>query len=171
MFPIRLLEEQDLPAYRSARLHCLHTYPESFTTNVQEEMEKEAMLFELHIKTADPDNFLFGAFDLDVCIGLCGFLRHQRQRIRHSGMLVHMYVHPKYTGRGIGKQLVSAVTEQAFSLSGMEQITLNVVADNERAVRVYEKLGFEKYGLLENFFRMDKGYADQLMMVKTKPTK
>ena len=57
-----------------------------------------------------------------------------------SGLLLDLFVEPPLHGRGIG----SALMEAAFTLAeaeGAVRLTWNVRADNEAALRLYERLG------------------------------
>lgn len=50
---------------------------------------------------------------------------------------------------------------------GYEQAELEVVANNENAIALYEKLGFEKYGCFPNNMKYSDGeYADACWMMK-----
>ena len=51
----------------------------------------------------------------------------------------------EYWGLGLGKALTNACIRCAKS-AGYEQLELNAVAENERAVSLYRSLGFEKFG-------------------------
>ena len=51
----------------------------------------------------------------------------------------------EYWGMGIGTRLTEACIECAKQ-AGYEQVELQVVADNERAVSTYNKLGFTEFG-------------------------
>jgi RimJ/RimL family protein N-acetyltransferase len=59
--------------------------------------------------------------------------------------IVRVLVDPAQRGRGLGEQLVAAVIDRA-SADGIGRLTLNVVATNAGAIRLYEKLGFEHVG-------------------------
>jgi diamine N-acetyltransferase len=48
---------------------------------------------------------------------------------------------------------------------GMHRISLHVIADNRRAVHVYQKLGFKIEGTMkDSYFGEDRKYHDELMM-------
>ena len=50
---------------------------------------------------------------------------------------------------------------------GIEQLELEVVADNDRAIALYKKIGFEKMGTFPHNMKYKDGkYADAYWMVK-----
>ena len=53
-----------------------------------------------------------------------------------------MYVAPEYRGQGIIQAIISQLLEWSRS-QGVSDFYLDVYADNESAVRAYEKFGFE----------------------------
>ncbi|WP_290055293.1 GNAT family N-acetyltransferase [Amycolatopsis solani] len=59
--------------------------------------------------------------------------------------LTHLEVLEKYRSKGVGRALIKAVEKHAASL-GNERITLAVRTDNDRAARLYERLGYEDWG-------------------------
>ena len=73
----------------------------------------------------------------------------------------------KYTGLGIGRIMI----ERLFALGremGLEQIELDVVTSNTRAISLYMKLGFEVCGMLPRSMKYrDGSYAGEYRMVKT----
>ena len=166
MITIQLLGPQHSSAYRKARLDCLYHFPDKFGTTYEEEVAKPVLFMESMLKEENPNVFMFGAFDGENCIGLCGFIRQSRNRTLHRGELVQMYVHPNYHGKGIAKQLVQHTIDEAFQIPGIEQISLSAVANNTAAISLYKKTGFEHYGLAKNYFRInDTTYTDQVFMI------
>lgn len=65
---------------------------------------------------------------------------------RH-GHIFMVYVAPKHRRRGIGSALVRHAANWAKQ-RGDRQITLQVFLNNEPAVNLYEKLGYQPYSLL-----------------------
>lgn len=53
---------------------------------------------------------------------------------------------PAWFGRGLGSEAVALVVAHAFSQMGLRRLTLDVRADNPRAIRSYEKSGFVETG-------------------------
>ncbi|OPC56353.1 GNAT family N-acetyltransferase [Elizabethkingia miricola] len=58
-----------------------------------------------------------------------------------------MYVKPDYRGKGVNRLIVDELTNWSRD-QGISEIRLEVYADNESAVKAYEKAGFESHILL-----------------------
>jgi ribosomal protein S18 acetylase RimI-like enzyme len=108
---------------------------------------------------------MFGAFAPDGnLIGIVGFIRGNREKTRHRGEVVQMYVDPKFGGQGIGSRLLRELINAAFKLKDMESLELTVVANNTSAVKLYEKLGFKVFGVQKNYFKAGDKYWNQMFM-------
>ena len=164
----RRLSPPDAPTYRAIRLRCLQEFPGAFGSSYAEEVEKEKLLFESHIETEHPENFLMAAFDAVDCIGICGFLREAKLKTRHRGHILQMCVLPGYQGRGIGRKLLARTIDKAFTQEGLEQIILGVVQDNASAGRLYEQLGFVEYGLMPGYMKVAGERVAARLMMKMK---
>jgi len=57
-----------------------------------------------------------------------------------------VYITPAHRGQGVLASLVDAVAEWSLSV-GRRELMLEVVVGNDRAVRAYERLGFEDTGV------------------------
>ena len=75
-------------------------------------------------------------------------------------------LYQKYCGLGLGRHLMEFALELAKDC-GYEQAELEVVADNARAIALYESMGFEIYGRHPRDVKYDDGsYADALLMTR-----
>ena len=69
-----------------------------------------------------------------------------------------------YWGLGIGRALMEACIECARK-AGYEQLELNVVGDNTRAITMYQKAGFEEFGRNPRGFKSRlSGYQELVYM-------
>ncbi|KAI4734426.1 acetyltransferase [Aureobasidium sp. EXF-12298] len=59
--------------------------------------------------------------------------------------LQRIYLHPEAQGRGVGKLLIQRIEGEARK-QGFSNLWLAVYEKNDKAFRIYEKLGFRKVG-------------------------
>lgn len=83
---------------------------------------------------------------------------------QHCGSL-GMGLLPPWRGSGVGRQLLQACLDKALT-KGLTRITLEVRADNGRAIALYERLGFEREALKQRALRYDGAYFDAWQMVR-----
>jgi ribosomal protein S18 acetylase RimI-like enzyme len=82
----------------------------------------------------------------------------------HVWHVTGLAVDPEFEGRGAGRALMHALIELARERGG-RRMTLRVFAPNERARRLYERLGFEVEGVLRGEFMVGRGeYVDDVFM-------
>jgi RimJ/RimL family protein N-acetyltransferase len=79
-------------------------------------------------------------------------------RFSHQGEL-SVTVLEKYWGMGIGSHLVEMLLSHAKSV-GLKSVNLFVRSDNERAISLYKKYGFEKVGTYKSYFYIKGKYFD-----------
>jgi GNAT superfamily N-acetyltransferase len=56
----------------------------------------------------------------------------------------NVFTHPEYRGRGYGSATTTAVVAELLALE-IRDVVLNVGQENDRAISIYERLGFERY--------------------------
>ena len=114
---------------------------------------------------SDQNIMLLGFVDGEYA-GNCSLMGMGAARFKHRASL-GIALYQKYTGRGIGKAMIGKLIEIARE-HNLEQIELEVVADNQRAVSLYRKMGFEIFGTLPNNMKYQDGtYADAYWMMKS----
>jgi ribosomal protein S18 acetylase RimI-like enzyme len=145
-------------------LACLKKVPDYFGSTYEEEVLNPKLMFETFIENDSPDHFMFGALDEERLIGITGFNRMARQRAMHRGELVQVYVESNYRGQSIGEKLIRHVLEYVFTLVGIEQVQLSVIASNQNAIKLYEKIGFKTLGVQPRYFKVGDTYMDQQFM-------
>ena len=107
----------------------------------------EAVVSYLH-SMAEAGNPYFVALDGDRVVGGCDVVADSRVGLTHTGRL-GIFVVDGYRGQGVGRRLMGAVLAAAWE-QGLTRIELEVLADNARAIRLYESLGFEHEGRRRN---------------------
>ncbi len=86
-----------------------------------------------------------------------------RPRRRHVGAL-GMGVHDDWQGKGVGTALMRAGIELADKWLNLTRLELEVYTDNEPAIRLYERFGFEREGTLRRHAFRDGRYVDAYVM-------
>lgn len=64
------------------------------------------------------------------------------------------------TGMGYGKEAMHLLFKYAFNIINLQKITLKVAGFNDKAISIYEKIGFVKEGTLEKHIFFDGIYSD-----------
>lgn len=86
----------------------------------------------------------FVAVEGEHVVGWCDAIPHWADALKHRAGL-GMGVLNDYRGRGIGKDLLRTCLDKART-NGVKRIDLEVRADNEIAISLYEKFGFVHEG-------------------------
>ena len=135
-------------------------YPEEVNITV----EKEKGLLQWFVDS-DRDLMIVAEVDGKI-VGNCSFSPIGRKmRIRHR-CSIGIALYENSWGLGIGTALLSLLIEKAAEC-GYEQMELDVVSRNDRAVKLYEKMGFVKCGNKPRAMKHKDGtYDDEIMMVK-----
>jgi len=112
-----------------------------------------------------------GVFNLLACvdgepigqIGLHTFPTSARRR--HVGQ-IGMAVRDDWQGKGAGSALMQAVIELGEKWLSLKRFELEVYTDNEPAIRLYKKFGFQIEGTMACFAFRDGQFADTYMMAR-----
>ena len=160
---LRRLTPDDVVAYRSIRLQALAEYPAAFLSSAEEESAEQ---LEWHAKRLAETNetVMLGAFVDQALIGMVGYGRNARRKVRHTGFIRAMFVTSEWQGRGIGTALLKQALAELRQRDGLRQIYLEVVAGNVAAVELYKRLGFVPYGLQPDALCIDGVFQDDMLM-------
>jgi len=83
----------------------------------------------------------------------------------HIAYLGGVAIHPDFASRGLGEQMMREILSLAKQ-SGHLRIELSTATINERAIRLYEKTGFQKEGVLRRYthLKSEGRYLDEVLM-------
>lgn len=132
-----------------AQTDYLLSYPDESTLTSEQEAQflKEKSESENEIEIlAVIDGIVVGSAGLG-CVG-------KHEKVKHRAEF-GISVDKAYWGLGIGRALLEACIECVRN-AGFAQLELEVVAENEKALALYESVGFEEYG------RNPKGFHSRL---------
>ncbi len=144
----------------SGETHFMARYPEEGRLNTEKAREGIKSMEE------DEQNFLVTAYLNGKIIGDAGVTKvRELMKYRHRAYF-GMSILAEYCELGLGSAMMEVAIAQAKE-NGFEQIELGVFEDNPRAIHLYEKYGFEKYGVQPRAFKLKDGtYRDEIIMVK-----
>ncbi len=162
---IRLLKPSDAESYWVLRLEALKQNSEAFLTSYEESVNRDNPVEQTARNFTKEGNYTFGAFDNEELIGVVTLLQEDRVKIRHRANIFAMYVTAKKQGLGVGKALMTQAINKASEIEGIEKINLTVTASNEKAKRLYTKLGFKTFGIEEMALKINGVYFDDEFMV------
>jgi len=101
----------------------------------------------------------------EIVIGTAGIVISGNPRLRHSAMLGIM-VHKDYQNQGVGKKLMEALLDVADNWLMLVRVELAVYTDNERAIALYKKMGFEIEGTRKKAAIRGGAYVDEFIMAR-----
>lgn len=88
-----------------------------------------------------------------------------KYRCSHIAYIGGLAIHPDFSGKGFGKQMMQEIITLAKEM-GILRLELSVGSENLPAQKLYEKLGFEKEGVLRKYTHLvsEGRFLDEVMM-------
>lgn len=165
MLTVRSLCAEDAEALNAFR-YAIYSETYFMARYPEEGANLEAMQNWLEGYVESPVNFEVGVFDGEEQVGGVGVAQLRPHiKYRHRAV-VGISVLKDYWGCGLGSYLMQLAIDQTRA-NGFEQLELGVYSDNSRAIHLYEKFGFERYGIQPRAFKLKDGsYRDEIIMVK-----
>lgn len=114
----------------------------------------------------NPDHQWYSAFCQGRLVGQCSAgLISRGQRFRHRAGVAFALL-KEYWGLGIGGKMMEICLDWCRA-HGCEQVELDVVAGNQRAIGMYKRFGFEITGTRPRALKYpDDTYSDEYSMIK-----
>jgi ribosomal-protein-alanine N-acetyltransferase len=107
--------------------------------------------------------FIFEREGGRLCGGITiGNIRHGVSQSGHIGY----WIGERYGGRGLMTDAVQVLTRFAFDTMRLHRIEAACIPDNNRSIRVLEKAGFQREGLLRSYLRINGIWQDHLLYAK-----
>lgn len=119
---------------------------------------------ELLTKSGEGDHILVAVIDGEV-VGVIGLHTSSRPRVNHKGE-IGMMVRDDWQGKGVGTAMMRAVIDLADKWLNLTRIELTVFTDNEPAIALYRKFGFEIEGAHRKYAFRDGEFVDAYTMAR-----
>lgn len=100
--------------------------------------------------------------DEDKMIGTVGI--EKVDFISRTGTLGIFIGEKNYRNKGYGTEAIKLIIEFAFQYLNLNNIMLEVMSYNERAIKCYEKCGFKEFGRRHQSVYMNGKYYDKIYM-------
>jgi RimJ/RimL family protein N-acetyltransferase len=142
---VDVISEREWEVWRELRLAALADAPYAFGSTLAAEQERDEAAWRAGFKAdAQGANFV-GRLD-GTEAGMCAVLL--LPALKGEPLLVAMWLTPIARGTGLAAELVRAAEKWCVEY-GLSRLLLDVVEDNHRAIRLYERLGYQPTGHAE----------------------
>jgi putative acetyltransferase len=153
------------PADAEAMWRCF-TSPRVVRNTLQTPYRSVESVHEQLAKSGEGDHLLVAVVEGEV-VGLIGLHTKTRPRVNHIGE-IGMLVRDDWQGKGVGSAMMQAVVDLADKWLNLTRLELTVYTDNEPAIALYRKFGFEIEGTMRKSAFRDGEFVDAHMMARIK---
>ena len=162
---IRILTEADAALFQALRLRGLREAPAAFSSSYEEECDRSLDEVRPRLQSSR-ESAVFGAVVGDELAGVVGIRREKPRKLAHRAVLWGMYVAPEHRKLKIGRALVERALQYAAETIGARQVVLGVGANNSAAIALYERVGFESFGIERDYIFAAREYHDEMHMLR-----
>jgi RimJ/RimL family protein N-acetyltransferase len=158
---VRLLDANDLEAFRRIRLESLRKAPFAFRSSAE---DWEA-LSDDEWRRRLAERLVFGAFVEDALVGLMGLITERRAKDAHRATIVMVYVRERFRRQGVSTKLLDALTDHALRL-GIRRLELVASVENLVALSFYRRNGYVEVGRIPGGYLMNGREVDEILMAR-----
>lgn len=141
---------------------------ESVIANTGQIPHRDAAFWQNFYKTRDPQAVELVCEIEGRAVGHLGMITNSAPRRKHVASF-GISVHPDFQGRGVGHALMTEMLNMADNWLNLLRVELMVWSENERAIKLYKRHGFEIEGEARyDNFRAGR-YSSSLHMARLHP--
>lgn len=160
-FEMRVLTPADQPEWRRLRLMALEQFPTAFITTAREQHARPASQDRATLSRGHS----YGLIQNKRMIGIAALIPLVREACQHRMELGAVFVVADHWGTGAAQWFMDAIETEARRRNAL-QLELSVAADNLRAIRFYERNGFERFGIQPRAIMFNGAGQDDFFYVK-----
>ncbi|MDJ0631115.1 MAG: GNAT family N-acetyltransferase [Rhodobacter sp.] len=157
---LRLIEPEDVDAYRNLYRQALRESADSFEATLEDADAKGSESYALELR----QRYGFGCFQGRDLIGMVFFRPSSGGKASHRAALSNFYVDFRYRRQRIAYALLE-LAKEISKLKKIQQLELLVSSAADRAIEFYTKAGFQQTGCIPNAIKTDGDRHDLLLMV------
>jgi aminoglycoside 6'-N-acetyltransferase len=98
---------------------------------------------------------VFAILDGDEVAGMIQYYEEEDVDYRHAGM--DLFLGTPFQDRGLGTDAVRTLARHLIEERGHHRLVIDPDAENTRAIRAYEKVGFRRVGVLREYWHGPDG--------------
>ena len=152
---LRAVEPADFDAFIA--LFSAHDMERFWPGDDREKLARE------HVWPDDTDVTVYAVVVDEETVGMIQSWEETDPEYRHAG--IDVALHPDWHERGLGTDAVRTLARHLFEHEGHHRVTIDPAADNARAIRCYEKVGFRRVGIMRKYERGQDGtFHDGLLL-------
>lgn len=165
---IRKTTASDFENIKNLMLEALQSDPHAFTVSYNEYVQNSDYWWHMYV---DPylrgmTATMFFAEEGDQILGMIGILYSTKERSKHVSTIVWFYVKPEFRAKQIGKALLEESLKEIPKRVGIKKINLTVTSNQQKAIGMYKKNGFEESGRQKQELQINGVFYDFIMMEK-----
>ncbi|WP_028562806.1 GNAT family N-acetyltransferase [Paenibacillus pinihumi] len=159
----RKMVSEDIPDYHKWRNDMEVMQTASLSLNLYTYAETEAFVHNVIFGAGDSaKNFIIVDKNSDQAIGDTALVQLDYKN-RNAECILNIS-EKEYWGKGIGTEALTLLLDYAFLEMNLHRVFLRVFSFNEKAVRLYTKLGFQQEGIARQAIYRDGRWSDIIHM-------
>jgi ribosomal protein S18 acetylase RimI-like enzyme len=143
---------------KKLRLEALKNEPTAFGSSFEEEVDAPKEEWQRKI-----GNTIF-ALHNGQPVGMMVYVFSNRLKMKHIADIHAVYVNPDFRNRGIGNMMFSKTLSLIKENAQIRKIKLTVNPEQNQAVSLYKKHGFEMTGISKKELFFDRKFYDEMLM-------
>jgi RimJ/RimL family protein N-acetyltransferase len=167
---IRLLTADDAQAYTGLRREMLADAPWAFTSSVDDDRALQPGF--VPSLSLDSGHVIAGGFQDSRLVASAGIRRNTSKKMAHRAHVWGVYVTPSARGAGWGARVMRGAIDAAAHWKGVDSVSLSASVRSLAAIRLYERLGFVRWGVEPGAVVLNGQPIDEIHMLLrlTSPT-
>ncbi len=166
---VRVLGTGDESAYIAIRREMLADSPWAFAASAEDDRGLQAGFLERI--TRERTNVIVGEYSSQregesTLVGVAGVHTLSHRKMAHRAHVWGVYVSPTARGHGVGERVMRGVIDAARRWPGVTSLGLSASVKSLGAIRLYERLGFVRWGVEPGAVVLNGEAIDEVHLVK-----
>jgi RimJ/RimL family protein N-acetyltransferase len=157
------LQPDQWPILKNLRLQSLSESGENFGSSFENEEQSPDEYWQSELENPNKKYF-FAKINGEVVGMLCLNL-NSLSKTQHKAKITQVFLQEQWRSRGIFPELMNEVLRFANNIH-LVKVTLTVLAQNEKAIKAYEKHGFVVMGKMQKELFVNNKFYDEVYMEK-----